>query len=126
MEKEYVVDTAWVELPTIVERVVTLDTTSTLDNKYALSKAVVSDGRLSHSLETKPVKEPVKIQKEILYRDSIIYRDKIIEQKVEVEKRLTWWERFKMKAGEVFLSIFLLISIYYLIKQLFNLNLFKK
>lgn len=33
VEKEYVVDTAWVELPVIVERVATLDTASVLENR---------------------------------------------------------------------------------------------
>ena len=125
VEKEYVVDTAWVELPVIVERVATLDTASVLENRYAKSEAVVSGGRLSHSLETKPVKEPVKIQKEIVYRDSLVFRDRIVNEEIEVEKALTPWQALKMRTGGVCLVAILLIIIYFVIKHLFNLNLFK-
>ncbi len=125
IEKEYVVDTAWVELPVIVERVVTLDTTSVLENRYAKSEAVVSGGRLSHSLETKPVKEPVKIQKEIVYRDSLVFRDRTVKEEVEVEKALTPWQTLKMKAGGTCLIAIILIIIYFIISRLTNLNLFK-
>ena len=125
VEKEYVVDTAWVELPVIVERVATLDTASVLENRYAKSEAVVSGGMLSHSLETKPVKEPVKIQKEIVYRDSLVFRDRIVKEEVKVEKDLTSWQTLKMRTGGVCLIAMLLIIIYFVIKHLFNLNLFK-
>ena len=125
VEKEYVVDTAWVELPVIVERVATLDTASVLENRYAKSEAVISGGQLSHSLETKPVKEPVKVQKEIVYRDSLVFRDRIVKEEVEVEKALTPWQALKMRTGGVCLVAILLIIIYFVIKHLFNLNLFK-
>ena len=86
----------------IVEKVVTLDTASVLENRYAVSEAVVSGGRLSHSLATKGVREPVK-----------------------VEKALTPWQTLKMKTEGVCLLAILLIIIYFVIRQLFNLNLFK-
>ena len=35
-------DTAWLELPVIIETVATLDTASTLENKYAKSEASVT------------------------------------------------------------------------------------
>ena len=54
----FVTDTVYVELPQIVERVQTLDTTSVIENKYAKSAASVSGGVLAHSLELKPVREP--------------------------------------------------------------------
>lgn len=121
VEREYVTDTAWVELPVIVERVATLDTASVLENQYARSEAVMSAGKLSHSLETKPVREPVKVQKEIVYRDSVVFRGRIVEKEVKVEKGQT----LKMKAGGACLIATLLIIIYFVIKHLFNLNLFK-
>ena len=86
VEREFVTDTAWVELPVIVERVVTLDTASVLENKYAKSEASVSGGVLTHSLSTKAVREPVSVQKEIVYRDSLVYRDRVEVQTVEVER----------------------------------------
>ena len=125
VEKEIVTDTAWVELPVIVERVVTLDTASVLENRYAVSEAVVSGGRLAHSLATKPVREPVRVEKEIVYRDSLVYRDRVVREEVKVEKQLSLWQRVKMKTGGVCLLAILLIIIYFVIRQLFNLNLFK-
>lgn len=109
----------------IVEKVVTLDTASVLENRYAVSEAVVSGGRLSHSLATKGVREPVKVEKEIVYRDSLVYRDRVVREEVKVEKQLSWWQRVKMKTGGVCLLAILLIIIYFVIRQLFNLNLFK-
>lgn len=122
---ERVVDTAWVELPVIVERVVTLDTVSVLENKYAKSEAVVSAGRLSHSLATKAVREPVKVEKEIVYRDSLVYRDQVVREEVQVERKLNWWQSLKMKTGGVCLIAILLIIVYFVIKLLFNLNFLK-
>ena len=53
--EKIVKDTAWFELPVIVEKVATLDTASVLENKYAKSEASVSRGVLTHSLALKPV-----------------------------------------------------------------------
>ena len=125
VEREIVVDTAWVELPVIVEKIVTLDTASVLENKYARSEAMVSGGRLSHSLATKGVREPVRVEKEIVYRDSLVYRDRVVREEVKVERPLNWWQKLKMKTGGVCLLAILLIIIYFVIKHLFNLNLFK-
>ena len=121
-ETRYVHDTSWVEIPVIVEKVATLDTASVLENKYAKSEASVSGGILSHSLQTKPVREPVRIERKETVRDSIVYRDRIQTQTVEVERKLTWWQSLKMKAGGVALLVIALAILYFL----FNLlNLFK-
>lgn len=101
-------DTAYIELPVFVERNVTRDTTSTLENPYAKSKASITDGLLSHSLQTKPTRQPVKIEKEIVYRDSIVFRDRIETVTVEVEKELTKWQSFKMKTGGTTLAILII------------------
>ena len=116
-------DTAYVELPIIIEKRATLDTSSTLENTYAKSEAVVAAGILHHSLETKPVSVPVKVEKEIVYRDSLVFRDKIETVTVEVEKKLTAWQQTKMKTGEVTMVISL-IALIILITYLF-LNLLK-
>ena len=113
VEREIVRDTAWVELPVIVEKVATLDTASVLENKYAKSEASVSGGVLHHSLQTKGVKEPVSVQKEIVYRDSLVYRDRVEVQTVEVEKELTRWQTLKLKVGGLaMLSAVLLLTLY--------------
>lgn len=111
-------DTAYVELPVIVEKVATLDTTSTLENTYAKSEAVVTAGILHHSLETKLVSIPVKVETKTVYRDSLVFRDRVQTQTVEVEKKLNWWQKLKLKAGGIFL-ILTLIGIVYIILNLF-------
>ena len=113
-ETKTVHDTAYVELPVIVEKVATLDTASLLENKYSKSAASVSGGVLTHSLETKPVREPVSVEKQIVYRDSLVYRDKVQTVTVEVEKKLTWWQSFKMKLGVVTLVLLVIVVIYFI------------
>ena len=115
-------DTAYVELPVIVAKVATLDTTSVLENKYAKSEASVSGGVLTHSLATKPVREPVAVEYKEVVRDSNVYRDRIETQTVEVEKKLTWWQTLKMKAGGLFLLIALIGIIYIIITHFINLK----
>ena len=115
-------DTAYVELPVIVEKVATLDTASVLENKYAKSEAYVSGGVLTHSLATKPVREPVAVEYKEVVRDSIVYRDRIETQTVEVERKLTWWQTLKMKAGGLFLLIALIGIIYIIITHFINLK----
>lgn len=117
-ETRYVHDTAYVELPAIIEKVATLDTASTLENTYAKSEAIVANGILRHSLETKPVSVPVKVETKEVVRDSIVFRDRVQTQTVEVEKKLNWWQRLKLKAGGVFLLL-TLIGIVYIIVNLF-------
>ena len=123
--EKIVKDTAWVELPVIVEKVATLDTASVLENKFAKSEAIVTGGVLHHSLQTKPVREPVEVQIKETVRDSIVYRDRIQTKTVEVEKKLTWWQSLKMKTGGVMLLAIVLIVILFLISHFTNLNLFK-
>ena len=115
-------DSAWMELPVIVERVATLDTASVLENKYARSEASVSGGILSHSLETKPVKQPVAVESREIVRDSIVFRDRVVHEDIYIEKQLNGWQKFRLRMGDVSL-ILIAIAILYL---LFNkLNLFK-
>ncbi len=123
--EKIVKDTAWFELPVIVEKVATLDTASVLENKYAKSEAVVTGGVLHHSLQTKPVREPVIVESKETVRDSIVYRDRIQTKTVEVEKKLTWWQSLKMKTGGITLLAIVLIVILFLISHFTNLNLFK-
>ena len=122
---ERVVDTAYVELPVIVEKVATLDTASVLENKYAKSVALVSGGVLTHSLETKPVREPVKVEKQIVYRDSTVYRNRIQTVTKEVEKPLTGWQQAKLRVGGVCFFLIILIGLYFILSFILNLKIFK-
>ena len=120
--EKIVKDTAWFELPVIVEKVATLDTASVLENKYAKSEAVVSGGVLHHSLQTKPVREPVSVESKETVRDSIVYRDRIQTKTVEVEKKLTGWQQAKMKVGGICFILIILIGLYFIYSFISNLK----
>ena len=120
--EKIVKDTAWFELPVIVEKVATLDTASVLENKYAKSEAVVTGGVLHHSLQTKPVREPVIVESKETVRDSIVYRDRIQTKTVEVEKKLTPWQQAKMKVGGICFILMILIGLYFIYSIISNLK----
>ena len=117
---ETVHDTAVVELPVLIEHNVTLDTTSNLENAYAKSEAVVSDGVLRHSLQTKPAKLPVVVEKKIIYRDSIRTQEVVVPETVEVEKPLTFWQKVKLKIGGIAIVMTLLFGLYVSLKIFLN------
>ena len=115
-------DTAWIELPAIMEKVQTLDTVSVLENKYAKSEAHVSNGVLTHSLATKPVREPVVVEYKEIVRDSIVFRDRVQTQTVEVERKLNWWQSFKMKLGGIAIILITIAIVYFLFNLLNHLK----
>ena len=111
IETVFQTDTVYLEIPQIVEKIVTADTVSVLENDFARSAAEVSDGLLSHSLETKPVKQPVEVETKIVYRDSVIFKDVVVYETVEVEKELSGWQTFKMRTGGITLTILSLLAL---------------
>ena len=92
-------DTVFVSIPEISEKTMTADTASVLENKFSKSSAIISSGVLSHSLQTKPVKLPVEVKTETVYKDSLVYVDRIIREDVYIEKPLSGWQSAKMKIG---------------------------
>lgn len=101
---EFVRDTAYIDVPREVVREIAVDS-SHLETEYAFSDArILPDGRLSHSLENKAQKHPVEVQKVIEYRDSIVWRERTAREVVEVEKRLTAWQRLQMTGFWVFVT----------------------
>ena len=122
IETVYKTDTVYLEVPKIVEKIVTADTVSVLENEYAKSEASVSEGLLAHSLETKPVKQPVEVQTQVVYRYSMIVKDNVIVQTVEVEKPLSGWQSFKMAMGGWMLGIiiFMIVCVILYIVKPFN------
>ena len=120
--EKIVKDTAWFQVPVIVEKVATLDTASVLENKYAKSEAVVAGGVLHHSLQTKPVREPVSVETKEIVRDSIVYRDRVQTVTVEVEKKLSGWQQAKMKVGGVCFILIILIGLYFIYSFISNLK----
>lgn len=91
-----VTDTAVVEIPVEVEKIVTRDTTSHLENTYAKSDAMVSEGFLHHSLESIP--QYIKVPVEVHVTDTLYKEAEIHTETVEVEKPLSWWQKFRMDA----------------------------
>lgn len=110
-ETVYVPDTVYVQLPAVSQSVETLDTISVLENKYAVSEASVSGNVLKHSLEVKPVNEPVAIQKEIVYRDSVVLQQVDVDHYIEMPAELTPWQSFKIKLGGYAFALIILLIV---------------
>ncbi|MBR5432638.1 MAG: hypothetical protein IK119_09730 [Bacteroidales bacterium] len=120
---ETVHDTAYVELPVIIEKRATLDTASTLENKYAKTEAKVDNGILHHSLETKAVSVPVRVENKVVYKDSLVYRDRVQTVIVQVEKPLTGWQKAKQKVGGICFIAIILYGLYLIYSLISKLNL---
>lgn len=86
-------DTTTFEIEKEVEKIVTKDTTSHLENTYAKSDAVVSQGFLHHSLESKP--QVIKVPVEVHVTDTLWKESEVITEIKEVEKPLSWWQQMK-------------------------------
>lgn len=101
------IDTVYIELPRQVERIVTQDTTSRLENDYAVSEARVEAGMLHHTLETKAAKIPVPVKTTIEKKDSITTTSKteVEKEKVYIEKELTAWQRFRLRGFWILAAI---------------------
>ena len=59
---------------------------------------------------------PVPVEKEIVYRDSIVFRDRVVTEVKEVERQLTFWQQFKMRAGVAAMILTVLYGLYLLAK----------
>lgn len=110
-ETIYVPDTVYVQLPAVSQSVETLDTISVLENKYAISDASVSGNILKHSLEIKPVNEPVPVRKEIVYRDSVVLQLVDVDHYIEMPAELTPWQSFKIKLGGYAFALIILLIV---------------
>ena len=89
-------DTTTFEVPVEVEKIVTRDTVSHLENTFAKSDALVSGGFLSHSLESIP--QYIKVPFEVHVTDTTKYQSKVVERvrTIKVERTLSWWQRLKI------------------------------
>lgn len=106
---EFVKDTVYIDVPREVVREIVADS-SHLETEYARSDArILVNGQLYHSLENKTQKRPVEAQTRIEYRDSVVYRDRVQREVVEVEKRLTAWQRLQMTGFWMFVTAILAI-----------------
>ena len=78
--------------------------TSRLETSVAESEAWVADGRLHHTLRNKDwafIPVTIKMPERLHYeqKDRLVY-NRIVET-IEVEKSLSWWERFVMSVGTI-------------------------
>lgn len=95
--KEHIVtDTVNIQVPVEVEKIVTKDTSSHLENTFAKSDAVVSGGFLSHSLESKS--QIIRVPVEVVVRDTLFVQQESKVETVYKEKELTRWQKFRLVA----------------------------
>ena len=85
---------ASVNIPYFVERNVTKDTTSHLENPFARSDARISDGLLFHTLESVP--QTIETTVYVPVTDTLWKDSEIITKEVPVEKKLSWWQKFRI------------------------------
>lgn len=114
-------DTVKVTVPEIIERNVTTDTTSHLENDWAKSDASVRDGFLWHSLETKP--HTIEVPVLVPVHDTLIVQKEaeIRAETVEVEKPLTFWQRLKIGAFWWLLGSTVLLLLWTFRKTIFKI-----
>ena len=99
-------DTAYVDVPLIKEVNVTRDTSSHLENEYAMSDASISNGTLRHSLETRPHKIAAPVT--ITVHDTLTVEKKA-ETIIKEVNVLSKWQGFQIILGRVLGGLFLLI-----------------
>lgn len=114
-------DTVPFEVPIIVEKNVTKDTTSHLENDWAKSDAELKDGYLWHSLETKGKTVYVPVQ--VLVHDTLFVEKESAEkpQEVIVEKPLSWWQKARMRAFWPLLLALLAAAVYLFRKPILSM-----
>lgn len=115
-------DTIYLEIPAQTAECTTRDSSSHLENDYAVSDARINtDGTLFHDLKTKPQKKPVPTEKQVERKDSIIYIDKEVEVPVPVERELSWWEKTSIKFFPLSLTALLMAVVFIFRKPILNL-----
>ena len=92
-------DTAYVEIPVIKEVNMTRDSSSHLENPYATSDAVVENGLLRHTLETRPQKIFVPV--EVPVHDTTYVHDKSETIIKEVPAQFSKWQSFQIIFGRI-------------------------
>ncbi len=101
-----VTDTLFVAVPPQSAERTTADSTSHLENDYAVSDArIMADGSLYHSLETKARTDTLTGEVSIQAKDSIIYRYKLGTKVVTVEKGLSDWQKIQIRGFWIFLIV---------------------
>lgn len=106
-------DSVDVQLPDVLQERTTPDTVSVLQNTYARSTAVVHDGLLSHDLQTFPqiIRIPVTypVHELATWQKNTVNRT--VTEYIEIEKKLTGWQRFWIRSGQVLWCIVMIAII---------------
>lgn len=124
IETIYVTDTFYIEIPAQITERVTPDSSSILENDYAISKARINvDGTLFHNLMTKPQEIPIKkdIPTTVVTKDSVVCKTKLVEVPTPVERELTWWEQTRLKGFFYLAGIVLILLFWTFRKPILNL-----
>ena len=101
-----VTDTLFIEVPRQAAERTTADSSSHLENDYALSDArILADGSLLHTLETKPRTDTLTRELSVQAKDSIIYREKVVPQPVPIEKSMGWFTQMRLWLGNLMLAL---------------------
>jgi hypothetical protein len=113
IETVEVVDTVYeVPVPESHDSVAVADTTSYLHNAVAYSYASYTDGMLHHSLGINPM---AKLTVEVPHyevRTKYVEKPVIQTKTVEVEKKLTLWQKVKLWVGETLLLLLFGAAVY--------------
>lgn len=122
IEKTLTPDTVFIEIPAQTAERTTPDSTSHLENDFAISDAGINpDGTLFHDLKTKPGKMPVEVMTPTTNKTTNAERIREIEKPVpvpvpvEVERKLTWWEMTCIKSAPWIFGL-LVIAIGYIFR----------
>lgn len=113
-----ITDTLFIAVPPQSAERTTADSTSHLENDYAVSDArIMADGSLYHSLETKAHTDTLTGEVSVQVRDTTIYREKVIPKVVTVEKELSRLQKTRMYIGDVFIALIVCAAIVFIMKR---------
>lgn len=117
-ETKFVKDTFWLNIPEQTAERTTADSTSYLENDYAISTAHInSDGTIYHDLRLKSQKKPIEFDKPIISTDSTLIKtgNTVITKTVEVEKKLSWFQQTQIYG---FYVLLLVIIFWFVLRKL--------
>lgn len=93
------IDTVFIEIPSQSAERITQESESFLETEFAESFAAINaDGTLKHTLRNKDSKHSVMVKTttDTIFSEKIIEKPYPVEVPVEVEKKLTWWQRTRL------------------------------
>lgn len=115
-ETVYVHDTIPIVLPPETVKVVLPDTLSRIETSFAVSEAALHDGLLHHSIWNKQTALQVPVEHKETTRDSIVYKKKEVPVPYPVpeyvDKPLSWWQKTRIKLGNVMLCLLAGLVVY--------------